>query len=422
MKILYSDTIDDSFFQYREIEELSQVSEIIGDVRRDGDRAVQDYTARFDGVHVEQLKVSLKEIEEAYEQIGKASIDVLRQAADNIEKFALKQKEAVRDFEYEIQPGVVTGQKVIPIERVGVYAPGGNAPLPSTVLMCALPARVAGVQDIVVCSPPSHGGTIHPAILVAAVLCDVSAIYKVGGVQAIAAMAYGTESIRPVDKIVGPGNKYVTAAKRLVYGTVCIDFIAGPTELMIIADEGANPSYVAADLLAQAEHDIHAIPVLITDSPGLANQVALEVETQLPRLKTGEIAERSLHDNGMIIIVSDLDEAVELANRRAPEHLELQVENVGQYVDRLKHYGSLFIGRNATEVLGDYSSGLNHTLPTNTTARYTGGLSVHDFLKIQTTLRVTPEGLEHIGPMAEQLGELEGLDGHAKSVRLRLDS
>jgi len=420
MRIVKSDTLDKSFFQYHEIEEIDSVRKIITEVKNRGDRAVKKYTSKFDGVKLDRFAVSETEINKAYQSLEKETISSIELAAENIRRFAVKQKEQLKDFEYEIRKGVFTGQKVVPIERIGIYAPGGSYPLPSTVLMCAIPARVAGVEKITLCSPPSHQGLIHPAILVAANISHIDEIYMIGGVQAIAAMAYSTETIKAMDKIVGPGNKYVTAAKKLVYGAVGIDFIAGPTELLIIADESANPEFVAADLLGQAEHDKNAIPILITPSEALAENVIREIEKQLTNLKTSEIARLSIKRNGLIILVKSLDEAFALANQKAPEHLELQIKNAEIYVDRLKNFGSLFIGSLAAEALGDYSSGLNHTLPTNSCARYTGGLSIKDFLKIQTTLRVEDDGLASIGPTAINFGKIEGLEGHARSVELRM--
>ncbi len=394
--------------------------EIISEVKRRGDEAVKEYSDKFDGIKLTSLKVTEEEISAASKMLSDENLKTLKFAAENIRQFAEKQKEQFQNFEWEISSGVFTGQKVIPIQRIGIYAPGGNYPLPSTVLMCALPAQVAGVSEIVLCSPPTYHGSIHPAILAAARISGVDEIYKIGGAQSIAAMAFGTETIRPVAKIVGPGNKYVTAAKKEVFGKVGIDFIAGPTELLIIADETANPEFIAADLLAQAEHDVNATPILITNSQQLALKVNSEIKKQLLSLKTAELARASWEKNGLIILTDNLDQAVEISNRKAPEHLELQVKDVKKYADLLTNYGSLFIGASAAEALGDYSSGLNHTLPTNTTARYTGGLNPKDFLKIQTTLRVEKQGLHTIGPVAKKIGEMEGLHGHAKSVDLRL--
>ncbi len=420
MKIVRWENLDDRFFEYSEIEEIDSVKKIIQEIKDHGDDSVRKYTAQFDGVELEQFFISETEIKNAYQQIEKEELAAIELAAENIRHFAIKQKEQFTDFEYEIQIGVLTGQKVIPIERVGVYVPGGSYPLLSTVLMCAIPARVAGVEEIILCSPPRHNGTIHPAILIASDICQVNKIYKIGGVQAIAAMAYGTKTIDRVDKIVGPGNKYVTLAKKIVYGAVGIDFIAGPTELMIIADEHANPEFIAADLLGQAEHDVDAMPILVTTSLETGNTVNRELQRQLSDLKTAEIAAQSLNNNGKIILVETLDEAFEVANQKAPEHLELQVKNAEIHVDKLRNYGSLFIGHYSAEALGDYTSGLNHTLPTNNCARYTGGLSVKDFLKFQTTLQVTGEGLSAIGNPAIQFGQLEGLQGHSRSVEIRM--
>jgi len=420
MRIIRSGDVAEDFFKYKEIEEIDSVKEVIADVRANGDDAVRKWTKRFDGVELENLRLKNRDILSAVRNIQPDEASALRAAAENIRLFAEKQFAQFSNFEFEIQPGVFTGQRVEPIRRVGVYCPGGSYPLPSTVLMGAIPARVAGVEEIILCSPPTHGGSIHPVILAAAVICDIEEIYQIGGVQAIAAMAYGTESLKPVDKIVGPGNKYVTAAKKEVFGVTGIDFIAGPTELLIIADESADPVFIGADLLGQAEHDVNAEPILITTSRQLALEVEIEVRKQLQQLKTRDIAEAAVQNNGVIILTESLEEACEIANRKAPEHLELQVLDTEKYSSLLKNYGSLFIGSLAAEVLGDYSSGLNHTLPTNTTARYTGGLSVKDFVKLQTTLRVEPEGLKSVGDIAKKLGEMEGLDGHAKSIGVRL--
>jgi len=286
--------------------------------------------------------------------------------------------------------------------------------------MCAVPARVAGVKEVVVCSPPSHRRSIHPAVLIAADVVGVDEIYRVGGAQAIAAMAYGTQTIRKVDKIVGPGNKYVVSAKREVWGVVGIDFLAGPTEIMIIADKTADPKTIAADLLAQAEHDVEAIPILVTTSLELAEEVQKEIELQLRELVTRDTAGASIQRNGMVILVNDMQEAIHVANEKAPEHLSLQVGRPQDHLAELRNYGSLFVGGYSAEALGDYSGGINHTLPTNGCARYTAGLSVKDFIRLQTILEVTKEGLMVIGPTAKTLAEIEGLDGHAKSIAMRM--
>jgi histidinol dehydrogenase len=406
---------------YRQPDDLSSVKTIIESVQEHGDEAVRQYTEEFDNVQLVEFEVGEQEIERAVQNCDERTRQVMVSMIDNVRKFAKRQRAQLNEFEFEIEPDVFVGQRVAPVQRVGVYAPGGRFPLISSVIMCAIPAQVAGVQSVVLCSPPRFQGSIHPTMVVAARLCGVHHIYHVGGVQAIAALAYGTESISPVDMIVGPGNKYVTQAKKEVYGKVGIDFIAGPTEVVIIADEGSNAAIIAADILAQAEHDIDALPMLVTTSMSIAEQVEVEVSKQLRGLRTRDIAEIALAKNGLIIVVDGPEQAIELANLRAPEHLELHVKDPHAYTDALHHYGSLFIGERAGEALGDYSSGLNHTLPTNACARYTAGLNVTTFLRLQTTLRVESGGLDAIGPVAQAIAEIEGLDGHAKSVKIRSD-
>lgn len=420
MRLVRAADLEEAFFEYKELEEIAAVREIIRSVRRHGDEAVKRYTREFDGVILEELKVGALEVEEAYGRVDERIVSSIGHAADNIRKFAERQLDQFEDFQCQIAPGVIARQKVSPIERVGLYVPGGRFPLVSTLLMGAVPARVAGVREVIVCSPPSYNGSIHPAILVAADMVGVDEIFRVGGAQAIAAMAYGTQTIKKVDKIVGPGNKYVAWAKREVWGSVGIDFLAGPTEIMIIADETADPKVVAADLLAQAEHDVEAVPLLVTPSAGLAKEVSEEIERQLGELMTGDIARASIEKNGMIILVDDMREAVHVANAKAPEHLALQVRNPQDHIGELRNYGSLFVGRYSAEVLGDYSAGINHTLPTNGGARYAAGLSVRDFIRLQTILEVTKEGVMTIGPVAEALAEAEGLDGHARSIAMRM--
>jgi histidinol dehydrogenase len=386
--IQYSDIEDNFFASTTYLTEDPSVRAIVSYVLENKDRALMEYTLQYEGVQLQDMKVTSDEIKKASAEVDNNTIETLKKAKSNIEKFSKAQLDQFNNFEVEIVPGVLAGQKVIPLARVGIYVPGGRFPLVSTLLMCTVPAKIAGVEEIAICSPPSHKGTIHPAILAAADLVGINEIYKVGGAQAIAAMAYGTETIKRVDKIIGPGSKYVTLAKKEVFGPVGIDFIAGPSEIMIIADDTANPRVLTADILAQAEHDTNATCILITDSPNVAEKVNEEVKVQLKELKNEVVARQSLNMNGMIIITNTIDEAVDLANRRAPEHLELQ---------------------------------MNHTLPTNGGARYTGGLGVKDFLKLQTTLRVTKQGLCEIGPIARAFGEMEGLDGHAKSISIRLD-
>ncbi len=419
MKIVRPDELPASYFDYIEAPELSVVKEIIAAVREDGDAAVKQYTEQFDKVRVDELILEPSALKEAYQALDNDTVEAIQTVAENIRCFAEVQRNALSDFEVELIPGVKTGQRTIPIERVGVYVPGGSFPLVSTLLMGAVPARVAGVKDVVVCSPPTHDGSIHPAILVAADVAGVDAVWQVGGVQGIAALAYGTETLQAVDKIVGPGNKYVAQAKKEVFGVVGIDLIAGPTEVCIIADDSADVEILAADLLAQAEHDIDAIPLLVTTSSTIAAAVREEVARQLPELATAAIARQSIEQNGYIVVTDSLEDAVNLVNRKAPEHLEVILQDPAPAVERLINYGSLFIGELSAEVLGDYSSGINHTLPTNTTARYRGGLSVFDFLRIHTVLRVESEGLATIGPAAEKMARAEGLDGHRRSIAIR---
>lgn len=420
MKIVRRSDITEDFYSCESLKKDSKVRKILKDVLSKGDDAIKDYTLKFEGVMVEETRVKRAEIKKAYSVVNKKTISALTTSKENIEKFSKIQLNQFNDFETEIIPGVFVGQRVIPVDRIGIYAPAGKFPLVSSVLMCAIPARVAGVKEIVLCSPPSYNGSIHPAILLGADLCGINEIYRVGGAQAIAAMAFGTETIKKVDKIVGPGSKYVTLAKKEVFGIVGIDFIAGPTEVMIIADETANPMILAADLLAQAEHDTNAISILISNSLSLAEEVNKEIERQLKELKTEVIARQSIDMNGMIVFVEKIDEAIEIANRKAPEHLELQIKNPDIYIDQLRNYGSLFIGEYSAEVLGDYSCGLNHTLPTSGCAHYTGGLNVKDFIKLTTTLKVTRNGFSLISPIAKKLSEVEGMDGHTKSINIRL--
>ncbi len=420
MKIIKGEELKEDFFAYKETENVSSVKEIIQAVYRRGDEAIKEYTRQFDGVDLKKIRLDVSEIKAAYHHVEKTVISALERSTENIKIFAELQRNQFKDFEVELAPGVFTGQRVIPIQRVGVYVPGGSFPLLSTLVMCVIPAKVAGVEEIVICSPPTYQNSIHPAILVAADVVGVNEIYRIGGAQAIAAMAYGTETIKRVDKIVGPGNRYVTQAKKEVFGVVGIDFIAGPSEITIIADEMSDPDVIAMDLLAQAEHDVDAEPILITTSEELANRVKKAVLHYLNNLATKSIAQISICQNGIIILVDNLDEAIVIANKKAPEHIELQVKEPEVTVDQLKNYGTLFIGENSAEALGDYSSGLNHTLPTNTTARYSGGLGVYNFLKLQNILNVTAEGLSTIGPIAKTLAEAEGLDGHEKSIKIRM--
>ncbi len=420
MKIITGKDLEPSFFSYQEEGDAATVKEILDQVQLKGDQALLDYTEEFDGVRPAALKVPLQTIKESREQADPDFLEACRLAADNIRIFARRQLGQIQDFEIEITPGVKAGQRVIPISRVGVYVPGGSFPLISSLLMGAVPAQVAGAEKIIISSPPSFSGDINPAILAAADLIGIQEIYRLGGVQAIGALAYGTETVPQVDKIVGPGNSYVTQAKKIVLGRVGIDLLAGPTEVMIIADQSGDPELIAADLLAQAEHDPAAIAVLITTSSALAKKVKENVNKQLQDLPTGAIARQSLDRNGAIILVENNEQAIEIANKKAPEHLELQVQNQDYFQEKLLNFGSLFLGQQTCEVFGDYTSGLNHTLPTNTTARYAGGLNVLDFVKLPTTLEITATGLRQIGPAAATLADWEGLAGHARAARRRL--
>jgi sulfopropanediol 3-dehydrogenase len=422
MKKLMIEELKSDFFEPDDLEEVDTVKEIIADVRERGDAALKEYTLRFDGVDLTEMEVSRDSIEQAAHYINGDLFDELRRAAVYIEKFALRQRSAYQDFEYEITKGVMTAQRVIPIDRVGLYVPGGHYPLVSSLIMGVIPAKVAGVREVNVCTPPRMSKDIHPALLVAADITGVDRIFMLGGAQAIAAMAYGTQTITRVDKIVGPGNIYVNAAKKIVHGRVGIDFIAGPTETMIIADETCNSTYLASDLIAQAEHDPRAEAYLVTFSEKIANEVLQAINSQLESLPTAKIARRSLEKNGLIIIVDNLDEAFSVANRKAPEHLQLCIQDAKAYISRLKNYGSLFVGSYSAETLGDYSCGVNHILPTNGAARYTGGLSVRDFLKVQTVVEVNREGLLNVGLTAEILARVEGLEGHALAIQKRLAS
>ncbi len=391
------------------------VNKIIEDVKNNGDAAIRYYTRKFDKIDLSSFEVTNQEVKQAYKQVNKETIKALKFAKRNIEFFAKQQLKQFKNFEVR-KNGVILGQRVIPIEKIGVYIPGGNYPLPSTALMCIIPARLAGVKEIIACSPK-----INPETIVATDIAGADKIFKIGGVQAIAAMVYGTKQIPKVDKIVGPGNVYVTAAKKAVYGDCGIDFLAGPSEVMIIADEASNPEFIAADLLAQAEHDIKAKTYLVTISKKLAQQVNEQIKIQLPRLKTKDIAELSLK-NKDIIIVKNLNEAISIANEKSPEHLELQIKNPEKLIKKLKNYGSLFIGENTAEVFGDYCSGTNHVLPTNGVARFTGGLSVKDFVKIVTYQKFNRKIPKSMIKTASKLAEIEGLDGHKKAALIRLKS
>jgi histidinol dehydrogenase len=390
------------------------VRKIIEEVKKNGNEAIRKYTEIFDNIRPENFEIDRKEIRRAYIGVDRDLIRIIKKAVRNIEMFARIQMKLFENFEYT-KNGVTLGQRIIPIETVGVYVPGGNYPLISSALMCIVPAKVAGVQNVMVCSPK-----IKPEMIVACDSAGADRIFNVGGVQAIAALAYGTETIPKVDKIVGPGNVYVTSAKKEVYGETGIDFLAGPSEILIIADEYANPKFIASDLLAQAEHDINSKVVLITNSVKIMREVNKELKIQLKELKTKNIARKALKNKKMIR-VKTLQEAFELSNELAFEHVELQVRNPKKYLNRLKNYGSLFLGKYSGVVFGDYFSGTNHVLPTGGASKYTGGLSVKDFIKIQTYQYINKEGVKRIEGIARKFASLEGLEAHRKSVEIRLN-
>ena len=393
------------------------VADIIADVKENGDTAVKAYCAKFDKAELTSLEVTPEEIQEAISQVEPEFLDILREAAENIRSFHSRQ---VRNsFVIADKPGIVLGQKITPIEKVGVYVPGGTAAYPSTVLMDTIPAKIAGCPQLVMVTPPGRDGKVNPAILAAADLAGVNRIFKVGGAQAIAALAYGTESIPRVDKIVGPGNAFVAEAKKQVFGRVSIDMIAGPSEILVIADGKSNPVHVAADLLSQAEHDKLASAVLVTDSEKLALAVQAELERQLPLLPRQEIARASIENNGKIIVAETLRAGIEIANEIAPEHLELQVDDPFSYLDAIQNAGSIFLGRSCPEALGDYFAGPNHTLPTSGTARFSNPLSVDDFVKKSQFSYYTPEALAKAADKIAAFAEKEGLRAHGRSVTIR---
>lgn len=397
----------------------SVVDAIIADVRARGDEALRDYAKKFDRAELGDLLVSQAEIEEAFAAVGEDFIQTLRMAAANIRHF--HEHQVHKDFVVTDTPGVLLGQKYTPIERAGVYVPGGTAAYPSTVLMDVIPAKVAGVKEIVMTTPAGPDGKVNPNILAAAAVAGIDRIVKTGGAQAVAALAYGTESVLAVDKIVGPGNIYVATAKRKVFGKVGIDMIAGPSEILVLADGGANPAWVAADLLSQAEHDKLATPVLVTDSEALAEAVQAELERQIPLLPRAAIARESVDTNGKIVVTDDLAKAIEAANLIAPEHLEICTEDPFAVLGSIKNAGSIFLGRNVPEALGDYFAGPNHTLPTSGTARFSSPLGVDDFVKKSSFIYYTKDALGAVQGRIADFAEREGLHAHAKSVTIRFE-
>lgn len=396
------------------------VTDIISNVRLNGDKALFEYCEKFDKAKLTSLEVSDSEIEEAFGLVEPRFIKIIEEAAQNIREFHKKQ---VRNsFIINEKDGIVTGQKVTPIEKVGLYVPGGTAAYPSTVLMDSIPAKIAGCKEICITTPPSQNGKVNPVILAAAKIAGVDRIFKVGGAQAVAALAYGTETVPKVDKIVGPGNAFVAEAKRQVFGMVSIDMIAGPSEILVIADAKSEPSFVAADLLSQAEHDKMASAVLVTDSLKLAQNVQTEIERQLKLLPREEIARTSIDNNGKIIVAQNIDDVIEVSNEIAPEHLELCVDNPFDYLDKIKNAGSIFMGRYCPEALGDYFAGPNHTLPTSGTARFSSPLSVDDFVKKSQYTYYTKQALSRVAEDVAFFAEKEGLSAHARSATIRFES
>lgn len=396
------------------------VAEIIKNVRQNGDKALKEYARKFDKAELSSLEVTENEIDEAFEKVPAEFIGILKEAADNIRAFHEKQKRT--SFIINEKDGIVMGQKIMPIEKAGVYVPGGTAAYPSTVLMDVIPAKIAGCEQIVMVSPPKNSGKIDPVILAAAKIAGVGRIFKVGGAQAVAALAYGTESIPKVDKIVGPGNAYVAEAKKQVFGTVSIDMIAGPSEILVVADGTNDPAVIAADMLSQAEHDKFASAVLVTDSADFAKKVSDELEKQIPMLERAAIARASVDNNGKIIVAEDdIIKAIDIANEIAPEHLELCVDNPFDYLDKIRHAGSIFMGKNCPEALGDYFAGPNHTLPTSGTARFSSPLSVDDFVKKSQYTYFTADALAKVAKKVEYFANKEGLGAHAKSAVIRFE-
>ena len=423
IKVFRYNEIDPSEIFSREIGSTKNIEDIVFDiianVRRSGDKALFEYCEKFDKVSLSSLEVTEQEIDEAFASVEPKFVEILREASKNI--YAFHSRQVRNSFVINEKEGVVIGQKIIPIEKVGLYVPGGTAAYPSSVLMNAIPAKIAGCSEIVMVTPPAKDGKVNPVILAAAKIAGVSRIFKVGGAQAVAALAYGTESLPAVDKIVGPGNAFVAEAKKQVFGKVAIDMIAGPSEILVIADGSCDPVCVAADMLSQAEHDRMASAVLVTDSETLAEAVSAELERQIPQLDRCEIARTSIDNNGKIIITGSIDQAIEVSNLIAPEHLEVCVDNPFDYLDKIKHAGSIFMGKNCPEALGDYFAGPNHTLPTSGTARFSSPLSVDDFIKKTQFTYYTKEALRGVSRDVEFFAKKEGLGAHAKSAVIRFE-
>ena len=418
----YGEVSNDEIFARENIDAGVEdvVADIIYNVRKNGDKALYEYAEKFDKVKLSSLEVTSEEIDEAFANVDKEFIEIVKEAKENI--VAFHKRQVKNSFVIAENEGVITGQKVTPIEKVGLYVPGGTAAYPSTVLMDSIPAKIAGCKEIYMVTPPSKDGKVNPAILASAKIAGVDRIFKVGGAQAIAALAYGTETISAVDKIVGPGNAYVAEAKKQVFGKVSIDMIAGPSEILVVADATCNPTYVAADLLSQAEHDKMASAVLVTDSMDFANKVSNELERQIPLLPRAEIARYSTDKNGKIIVSEgNLMLAIDIANEIAPEHLEICVDNPFDYLDKIKHAGSIFMGKYCPEALGDYFAGPNHTLPTSGSARFSSPLSVDDFVKKSQFTYFTRDALSQVYDKVAAFAEKEGLHAHAKSATIRFE-
>lgn len=396
------------------------VEEIIENVKSSGDKALRGYTLDFDKVYLESFKIEKEEIEKAYNEGDLEFIEILKESIKNIEKYHQNQKKT--SYIYQKELGVFMGQRLIPMDSVAIYVPGGKAAYPSSVLMNAIPAKVAGVNEIVLVTPPDKNGKVNKQILVAAKLCGINKVYKLGGAQAIAALAYGTESIENVSMIVGPGNAFVAEAKRQVYGDVGIDMVAGPSEILIVADEKANPKYIAADLMSQAEHDELASSILVTTSKRLADKVNKEIEVQVKNLSRRNIIESSLINFGKIVICKSIEECIELANLIAPEHLELLIDSPIEYLEQVKNAGSVFLGEYTPEPIGDYFGGTNHVLPTGGTARFSSPLSVDTFVKKSSFLYYSQKAVVRDGEKIIRFANEEGLTAHANSVKVRLDN
>ena len=395
------------------------VTDIIANVRKNGDKALYEYCEKFDGVKLNALKVSEEEIEEAFASVDEEYISILEEAKENIT--AYHKRQVRNDFVINDKEGIILGQKITPIERVGLYVPGGTAAYPSSVLMNCLPAKIAGCPEIYMVTPPGKDGKVNPVILAAAKIAGVDTIYKIGGAQAVAALAYGTETVKKVDKIVGPGNAFVAEAKKQVFGVVNIDMIAGPSEILVIADETANPRYVAADLLSQAEHDELASAILVTTSKELAEKVSEQVEVFVEELSRTEIMRKSLDNYGYILLADTMEEVIDIANEIASEHLEIMTKNPYDVMMKVRNAGAIFIGEYSSEPLGDYFAGPNHVLPTNGTAKFFSALSVDDFVKKSSIIAYSKEALEVIHEDIEHFAEAEKLTAHANSIKVRFE-